>query len=84
MGNGCLGGHCELIIGSTWLLPVCGVNSGSWGVMNHMEVPFVTGLSVTGLCSTSDSEWYKGCAVEGSGYGGMDLGGAVYTLLIKP
>jgi hypothetical protein len=42
----------ELIIGSAWLLPVCSVDSGSRGVMNHTEVPFVTGLSVTGSCST--------------------------------
>jgi hypothetical protein len=38
------------------ILLVCGVDSGRRGVTNHMEVPFVVGLSVTGSCSTSDSE----------------------------
>ena len=46
--------------------------------MNHMEIPFVAGLSVTGWCSTSDSERYEGCVVEGSGYGGTDLGSSAF------
>ena len=39
-----------------WLLLVCVVDSGGQSVTNDMEVPFVAGLSVTGSCSTSDSE----------------------------
>ena len=27
--------------------------------LNHMEIPFVAGLSVTDSCSTSDSECYE-------------------------
>jgi hypothetical protein len=56
LGNGRLGGRRGLVIGNAWLLLVCGVDNGSQGVTNHMEVPFVAGLSVTGSCSTSDSE----------------------------
>jgi hypothetical protein len=79
LGNGCLGCHCGLVIGNAWLLLMWVIDSGSRGVTNHKKVPFVTGLSVTGLCSTSNSKGYDSHAVEGSGYGRMGLGGAVYT-----
>jgi hypothetical protein len=64
--NGCLGGRRGLVIGKIWLLLVCGVDSGSRGVTNHVEVPFAIGLSVTGSCSTSDSERYEDHTVEGA------------------
>ena len=34
----------------------CAADSGNQGVMNHMEMPFVIGLSVKGSCTTSESE----------------------------
>jgi hypothetical protein len=67
LGNGCLGRHCELVIGNTWLLLMWVIDSGSRGVMNHKKVPFITGLSVMGLCSTSDLKGHDSHAVEGSG-----------------
>ena len=56
LGNGRLGGRRGLIIGKH--LAIARVRRRQWesGVTNHMEVPSVAGLSVTGSFPTSDSE----------------------------
>ena len=56
LGNGRLGSCHGLIIGNTWLLVVCDVDSGSQGVMNRMEGLFIADLSVMVSCSMAGSE----------------------------